>query len=187
MVAATQAKIDRAGVGHQVEVRCLDMAQLSALSPQPSGFDGALSNFGGLNCVTDLRGVASGLADLLRPRAPAILCVMGPLVPWEWAWYLGQGNAGRAFRRMHPGGTPWRGLTITYPSISALRRAFAPWFATRRVSAVGALLPPSYVEAWALQHPKLIWALAQIERRWAGAPPLAWLADHYLIELERLA
>jgi SAM-dependent methyltransferase len=185
MLAATRAKVERAGLGHLVEVRQLDMARPSALGPLPSPFDGALSNFGGLNCVADLGGVAAGLAELLRPGAPAFLCVMGPLVPWEWAWYLGRGEPGRAFRRLRPGGTPWRGLTISYPSIGALRRAFAPWFVARRVSAVGALIPPSYAEEWAARHPRLVWALARIEGRLAFAAPLAWLADHYLIELER--
>jgi hypothetical protein len=79
----------------------------------------------------------------------------------------------------------WRGLQISYPSIGALGRAYRPWFRRRRVSAVGALLPPSYAEPWARSHPRLLWALHRIERRLEAAPPLPWLADHYLIELER--
>jgi hypothetical protein len=82
-------------------------------------------------------------------------------------------------------GVAWRGLRITYPSIEALRQAFAPWFTFRRVSAIGALLPPSYVEEWARGRPGLVWALHRLERRLEEAPPLAWLADHYLLELER--
>ncbi len=149
-------------------------------------FDGALSNFGGLNCVADLPGVAAGLAGCLRPGAMALLCVMGPLVPWEWAWYLRRGQPAKAFRRLRRGGVAWRGLTIRYPSIGALRRAFAPWFRMRRVSAVGALLPPSYVEEWAAQRPRLLDRLGRWERRAETWPPLPWLADHYLLELERL-
>src|SRR5438105_630832 len=84
-----------------------------------------------------------------QPGARALLCVMGPLVPWEWGWYLAHGQPRKAFRRLRAGGTPWRGLTIRYPSAGALRRAFAPHFAARRVAAVGALIPPSYAEPWA--------------------------------------
>ena len=129
--------------------------------------------------------MAAGLAQLLRPGARALLCVMGPLVPWEWAWYGGRGELGRAVRRLRPGGVAWRGLRICYPSIGTLRSAYAPWFRCRRVSAVGALLPPSYAELWARARPRLLWALHRIERRFEAAPPLPWLADHYLIELER--
>ena len=152
----------------------------------PGPFDGAFSNFGGLNCVADLAAVASSLAARLRPGAPVLLCVMGPLVPWEWVWFLGKGKPADAFRRLRPGGVPWRGLTVRYPSIRALRRAFAPAFRALRVSAVGALLPPTYWEVWTTRrHPRLLSALASWERRLETVPPLPWLADHYLLELER--
>jgi SAM-dependent methyltransferase len=148
-------------------------------------FDGAFSNFGGLNCVADLRAVARALAERLRPGAPVLLCVMGPLVPWEWIWYLGQGDPARAFRRLRRGGVAWRGMTVRYPSIRALRRAFSPELRSVRIGAVGALLPPTYLEEWTRRHPRLLAALARWERRLEQVPPLPWLADHYLIELER--
>jgi SAM-dependent methyltransferase len=190
MLAVAREKVERAGLTELVEIAGLNLAQLSpahplAGSPAQRPFDGALSNFGGLNCVADQRAVAAGLAALLRPGAPALLCVMGPTVPWEWGWYLSRGEPEKAVRRLRPGGVPWRGLTISYPSVGALRRAYGPWFRTRRVSALGALLPPSYAEPWARSRPGLLWALHRIERRLEAAPPLPWLADHYLIELER--
>jgi SAM-dependent methyltransferase len=150
-------------------------------------FDGAFSDFGGLNCVADLPALAQALAQRLRPGAPVLLCVMGPLVPWEWIWYLGKGDPARAFRRLRRGGVAWRGLTVRYPSIRALRRAFAPEFRSVRVGAVGVLLPPTYVEEWTRRHPRLLAALARWERRLERVPPLPWLADHYLVELERRA
>src|SRR6185369_14364975 len=148
-------------------------------------FDGALSNFGGLNCVADLRAVANRLADLLRPGAPALLCVMGPIVPWEWIWYLGHLQSGKAFRRLRPGGVAWRGLTVRYPSIRSLRRAFAPVFRLRTVTGIGAFLPPTYMEEWTRRHPRLLSALDRWERRLAGVAPFPSLSDHYLAELER--
>ena len=211
MLAVTRRKVAQAGMEELVQVAKLDIADLAAwgsslrsetrdqrsqdndsspsrdpisgLRSPFSSFDGVLSNFGGLNCVTDLAGVAQALAGLLKPGGRAILCIMGPLAPWEWAWYLRQGQAGKAFRRLRRDGVPWRGLTIRYPSIAALRRAFAPMFTVQRVSAIGALLPPSYVEPWAARHPALLARLNRIERRLETAWPLPWLADHYLIEM----
>jgi SAM-dependent methyltransferase len=189
MLAVAREKVAAAGLADLVEVARLDLADLPPQSPVPSPlsppFDGAFSNFGGLNCVADQRAVAAGLAALLRPGALALLCVMGPATPWEWGWHLARGEPARAVRRLRPGGVAWRGLQISYPSIGALGRAYRPWFRRRRVSAVGALLPPSYAEPWARSHPRLLWALHRIERRLEAAPPLPWLADHYLIELER--
>jgi SAM-dependent methyltransferase len=184
MVALTRRKVAEAGLVDSIEVQQLGLEHLDELDRPP--FDGALSNFGGLNCVTDLSAVARSLARQLRPGACVLLCIMGPLVPWEWAWFLWHGQPGAAFRRLRPGGIAWRGLTIHYPSLRMLQRAFSPAFRRQRASAVGALLPPPYMERWLVKHPRLLKHLNRWERRLETWPPLPWLADHYLLELERL-
>jgi SAM-dependent methyltransferase len=151
-----------------------------------TSFDGALSNFGGLNCVADLRAAARSLAGKLRRGGVAILCIMGPVVPWEWGWFLAHGDRRRAFRRLRREGAVWSGITVRYPSIAETRRAFAPEFRPLRVAALGALLPPPFTESWAARHPRLLGGLSRVERRLETLWPLPRMADHYLIELERM-
>jgi SAM-dependent methyltransferase len=201
MAQAARDKVANFGLANRVEVRQMAIEEIVGVrgwgsgdgdiptpsSPPPaSAFDGALSNFGGLNCVEDVRGVAEGLAACLRPGAVALLCVMGPLCLWEWGWYLRKGQPKKAFRRLRRGGVLWRGLTIRYPSIRAVRHAFGQDFRLRRASAVGALLPPTYAEGWAARHEKVLAHLNAWERRLETLPPLPSLADHYLLELERV-
>lgn len=183
MVEVAREKVRAAGLEASVAVRRLGLEQLDELSHEP--FDGALSNFGGLNCVADLGAVSHGLAARLRPGAILALCVMGPLVPWEWLWFLLRGRPGKAFRRLRPGGVEWRGLQIRYPPIGRVRRSFAGQFRALRATAVGAFLPPSYAEDWAARHPAWLDRLDRWERRFESWPPLPQLADHYLLELER--
>jgi len=188
MVEVARAKAEREGltdriVVHPLAIEALDAATVCGVGPV---FDGALSNFGGLNCVADWRDTAARLAACLRPGGFALLCVMGPLCPWEWAWYLLQGKPGKAFRRLKPGGVAWRGLTIRYPSIAQMRSAFRPYFRCVRVSAVGALVPPTYADAWAARRPRLLARLDAWERRCETWPLVPALADHYLLELERV-
>lgn len=187
MVTVARAKLEQAGLQETVAVQRLALEQIGDLqiAGRDVPFDGALSNFGGLNCVSDWRKVAIGLAGCLRPGAVALLCVMGPLCPWEWGWYLAHGKPGKAFRRLKREGTAWRGLTIRYPSLRTLCRAFAPEFRLLRASAVGLFVPPSYVEAWAARHPRLLTRLNAWERRVEAWPFAPALADHYLLELER--
>ena len=185
MVELARKKVAGAGLDNLVEVRPLALEHLEDLDGLP--FDGVLSNFGGLNCIADLPGLARVLAARLHPGAFAVLCVMGPVVPWEWFWYLAHGRPGTAVRRLRRGGVAWRGITVRYPSIGALRRAFAPGFRVRRVGALGAILPPPFAESWAGRHPRLLDLLDRWERRLEAVPPLPWIADHYLIELERRA
>ncbi|ETX03826.1 class I SAM-dependent methyltransferase [Candidatus Entotheonella palauensis] len=184
MVELTRRKVEQTRLAATVRVQQLALERLHELETAP--FDGALSNFGGLNCVADLSGVGRALAARLRPGALAFLCVMGPWVPWEWGWFLCHGTPGKAFRRLRPGGVVWQDLMIYYPSIRTLRRAFSPAFRLCRASAIGALLPPPYAESRMVKYPRLLTFLNRWERRLETLPPLPWLADHYLLELERL-
>lgn len=185
MVAITRKKAREAGLEQRVKAVCAPIERLGAVVGQQV-FVGALSNFGGLNCVEDLGGVARDLALCIRPGGIAALCIMGPTVPWEWAWHLYRLQFGKAFRRMRRGGLAWRGMHIWYPSLGAAKRAFAPEFRPVRATALGALLPPPYTEAWANRHLRLVKLLNQWERRLETCPPLPSLADHYLLELERV-
>jgi SAM-dependent methyltransferase len=186
MLDATRMKAAAAGLAERIDARRVEIEHLDELAAEfPGTLDGAVSNFGGLNCVSDLPRAATALAAVVRPGARAVLCLMGPLVPWEWAWFLARGDARSAFRRLTPGGVAWRGLTVRYPSPRAVRRAFAPHFAVRRAGALGVLVPPPYAEPWARRHPRLVARLDRWERRIERWPGLPWLGDHYLLELAR--
>ena len=53
--------------------------------------------------------------------------------------------------------------------------------------AIGALVPPTYAEEWAARHPRLLASLDRWERRLEALAPMPSLADHYLLELERVS
>jgi SAM-dependent methyltransferase len=184
MLKVAQDKLADSPGSASARFQRLAWEELDTLDEGP--FDGALSNFGGLNCVSSLRGVALALAAKLRPGAVALLCIMGPTVPWEWAWFLAQRNPAAAFRRLRRDGAQWSGIAIRYPSIAETRRAFAPEFRKLRVSAIGALLPPPYTEKWMGRWPRVIAALDRVERRFESLWPLPLFADHYLVEFERV-
>jgi SAM-dependent methyltransferase len=184
MLEMAALKAARAGVSDRVSTVRLDLRSLQSL--EVHGFDGLLSNFGGLNCLEHLQQLRRPLAARLRPGAAALLCVMGPCVPWEWCWFMLRGRPDKAFRRLRRGGVLWRGQRIRYPTIGTLRRALAPDFQVTRVTAIGALLPPPYAAACWQRWPNLLARLDRWERRCETLPPLPWLADHYLLELRRV-
>jgi SAM-dependent methyltransferase len=192
MVDAARRKAREQGVNDRLAFAVMTLESFAAAGADGTmpvdgegPFDGAFSNFGALNCLAELGPVARALAARLRPGAPAVLVLMGPICPWEWLWFLAHGQPGRAFRRLRPGGARWRGVTVRYPSIGAARRVFAPWFRPLRVSAVGALVPPPYTEAWTRRRGRTVVRLNGCERRMEARWPLPWLADHYVLELAR--
>lgn len=181
MVALARRKVEHAGLDDVIEVATLSIEQVGeALGT----FDGVLSNFGGLNCVADLPATAARLAGVVRPGGRALLCVMGPWVPWEWGWFAAHGDLSRA-RRRRRGGVAWRGLTIHYYSAADVRTAFAPAFLVTRTWALGAVMPPPFAESWVAEHPGLATRLARLERRFETTWPLPSLADHVVVELQR--
>ena len=191
MVAATAKRAAAAGVADLVSVHTLDLDRFGPAHRLDAGttdgprYDGLVSNFGGLNCVADLPATLAALGRVMRPGGVAVLGIMGPVVPWEWAWQLSRGRPGAAVRRLRPGGARWRGLTIRYPSPAALARAARPMFTVERLSGVGVLLPPTDAARWAARHPRVIDRLAAAERRLDRVAAAAWFADHYVIELRR--
>jgi ubiquinone/menaquinone biosynthesis C-methylase UbiE len=150
-------------------------------------FDGAYSNFAGLNCVSDLEPFARGLARLLRPGAPALLVIFGRVCPGEWLVETLRGRPRNAFRRIAAGDQParlgGREFTVRYHRRRDLERTLAPWFEPAGRQGVGVFVPPSAAEPWISDHPNLLRALEALDRRLAG--PLAPLGDHILYRFVR--
>lgn len=190
---ASAAMLDaaRARIGPELPVTFARL-DLNALAPdsfcdQP--YDGAFASFGPINATADLTALAAWLAARVRAGGMICLGVMGPLCLWEIGWHALHGDVRTAGRRLGgqarftpPDGPP---MTVHYPSIGALTRAFAPWFTRKRVSSLGLFLPPSDVYGVIERRPRLLRLLTALEARTAGVPPLARLADHYWVELAR--
>jgi SAM-dependent methyltransferase len=193
MLAVAREKAAADATGARVAFERLDLASLppaDALREHfPDGCDGALSNFGGLNCLGDRRPVAKFLGGLVRPGGRVVLVVMGPWCPWEIAWYLAHARPGTAFRRLRRGGVEaevhGQRVHVWYPRPGELTREFATWFRPLGTFAVGALLPPPYLGHLVDRHPALFARVGAAERRVAGWWPFSALNDHYLLELER--
>jgi SAM-dependent methyltransferase len=171
--------------GGRVAFHCVPMERLSATF-QGQLFDGVLSNFGAINCVRDLGTLVSDVALCLRPDARLVWVVMGRHVPWEWTWFLLQGQWSKAWRRLARDGVSWRGLNIHYPTPGELKRLLRPHFRIERIAPLGVALPPSYAGEWLARRPRLSKLLTELELRAQSWGALSGLADHYIVEATRL-
>jgi ubiquinone/menaquinone biosynthesis C-methylase UbiE len=191
MVERTREKARAAGFDENVTAEAVTLETLHAWAAARTGvrFDGAFSNFASLNCVTDHAAVARGLARALSPGARALLVVFGPASPAEVAVLLARGRFRAAFRRFSRRPSPARvageSFTVTYPGPRALAAAFAPWFVLRRTTGIGVFVPPSSAEPWVSRVPRAVAAAEALDR--ALARPLAFLADHVLLDFARTA
>jgi SAM-dependent methyltransferase len=172
-----------------VELHLLPAEEISSLR-YVGPFDGAFSNFGAVNCVENIAGLASDLGLLLKPGANLLLCLMGPVCLWETAWYLLHGKSAKAFRRFHRSGVEARlgdsaVFRVHYPSVRSIRRAFAPGFHLKTIRGIGVVVPPSYLEAWASRFPGILKLGANADLWLGRCPGIRMFADHVLLRFER--
>jgi ubiquinone/menaquinone biosynthesis C-methylase UbiE len=144
-------------------------------------FDGAISNFGALNCVEDLPAVARSLAGLVRPGDGVAICILGRFCAWETLYYAARLQFGKARRRWRGDRVPYREITVHYPTASQIHAAFQNDFELLRWTGIGLLVPPSYVKLPAA----VVRVLAACDRVLARLPLLRAMADHRLFLLVR--
>jgi SAM-dependent methyltransferase len=189
MLEVATRRVRRTGNSQFVQPRLLGAEEIIELREERP-FDGAFSNFGVLNCVKDLRRLASHLGQVLHPGASVLFCLMGPCCLWEVIWYLAHGNPRKAFRRFHREGVDARladgaVVHIFYPSVRSMTRAFAPQFRLKSVKGIGISVPPSYLEQLALRFPRTFTLQKRIDPMLGECPGIRSLADHILLRFER--
>jgi SAM-dependent methyltransferase len=188
MIDAARAKAEESGLDGQITFYEEDLEDLRLDGQEP--FDGLISDFGPLNCVSDLHATAALLSRWVRPGGVAILVVMGPWCPWEILWYGLHGRPGQALRRLRRGllvpvGEGAERVPVWYHRPGSLRRAFRPTFDHMRLMGLGCLLPPPYLGGLVDRLPRLFACLAAIEGRVGSLFPFNRLCDHYAVVLRR--
>lgn len=188
MIQVASSRLQTKTTGAPVAFNLLPTERLRELYPT-SMFDGAFSNFSGLNCVPDLKQTAKDLAALLLPNASLIVCLSTRFCVWEIIWFLLRGNFSKAFRRCSGRATATVGdftVEVYYPTVRELEQLFAPYFVIRSCRGVGVTVPPSYVEAWIRRHPKLLHLMCTTDKMICRLPGFRILGDHMIIRFERV-
>jgi ubiquinone/menaquinone biosynthesis C-methylase UbiE len=151
-------------------------------------FDGAFSNFSGLNCVADLKQTANDLTNLLPPGAPVLICLSTRFCISEIIWFLLHGEFRKAFRRCSGRATAKVGeftVDVYYPTVRQLRKSFYPSFTLQSITGIGVTVPPSYVESWIRKYPMLLSLLRFIDTAISTLPGFRVVGDHVLLRFKR--
>ncbi|HET7034462.1 MAG TPA: methyltransferase domain-containing protein [Thermomicrobiaceae bacterium] len=188
MLAVAREKAQSAALMDRISFAQADLNELPAAHLPEGGFDGAYADFGPLNCVADRPALGAELARLIRPGGRLVAVVMGPLCPWEVAWYIAHGHprtAARRLRRRVRSRVGGGEITVDYPSPRRLRAEFAPGFQQIALVGLGTLLPPSDLGHLVGHAPRLFAALNGADERLRSRFPFTWLNDHYVAVFER--
>jgi SAM-dependent methyltransferase len=190
MVAEARRQVRASGVSARVEVQHVGIHEIDRLAPVDARFDACYSSFGPLNCVVDLETASRQIADRLRPGGLLIASVIGRICPWEIAVHVVRGQFRRAVVRFRRGlvAVPLEGGTVwtRYYTPREFERIFAAAGLTRiSLRALGLLVPPPYLSAFAARHSRAMRLLQRIEDRTASWPIVRDCGDHFLIVLRK--
>ena len=171
------------------KVRFANCSFTELASLQAGAFNHVFSNFGGLNCVDDLRPVTSQLPRFLAPGGTVTFVIMPHICPWELL-HAFTGNTALAFRRLSKKGAPasveGHKFRTYYFSPRDVIRSFDDRFILVKLRGLAAIsLPPSMSE-FADRHPKFYNTLKKLDEQFSILPPLSSWADHFIITMRYL-
>jgi len=187
--SAAMITIARQRASQEYEGASVDYLQVAneelELFCESDAFDGAFSNFSGLNCLDDIAPVAKSLAVSVKPGGRVLVCLWSRVCVAEGVWFLLHGQPKKALRRIWGKANARIGgiaIAVSYPTVRAMRKMFAPWFRLETLSAIGLFVPPSYTEGWIRDQGALLSRLERLDQLFAGWPLLRNLGDHVLLE-----
>jgi SAM-dependent methyltransferase len=188
MIERTRDRAADAGLSDRVEALPIGAHELHGLEGDGL-YDGAYSNLGPLNCVPDLRAVATECARLLKPGGALVFTVIGRWCPWEVFHYARQRRWARAGIRFAQGtvAVGMNGHTIwtRYFTPREFYRDFEPLFELEHLRGLCVFVPPPYMTTLKERHPRWQERLWRLDRRIAGWPLLRQVGDHFLIVLRK--
>lgn len=163
-----------------VRAEVLNAEDLDRIS---GNFDGAISNFGVLNCIDDLEQLATNLRRLIRPGGHVALCIIGRCCAWEVCHFLRKRELRKALRRFSSTTSTSLGIKVHYPSSNRMRQAFRNGFSPMGRYGIGLMVPPSYISGLC---DATVLRLAKLDRQIAHWFLLRGLADHRLYLFKRV-
>lgn len=184
MLEQIREKIVSGNLSERLSAQQVSFTDLDRVSCGP--FDGLLSNFGGVNCASDLTRITRSLPAVLKPGGAVIWVVMPPLCLWELAQLL-RGDARLGLRRLTPGGIKANveGLPVPtyYYTPRQVRKAFGADFHFLRLEGLSVFTPPADHKEFPKRHPNLYRWLAWLDDRFSSRFPFHSWGDFYILSM----
>ena len=158
---------------------------LDALAP-PELFDGIISNFGALNCVSHLAPLGALVRRHLRPGGVVVLGLMTRLCALEAAYFTLTRRARLATRRTGSGAVAVRVAGVDVPTyyhrIRDVRDALGGDVSLVAIEGLGVVIPPPYLEPrWQTLPGGVRTVVTKLDSVVASWPPFNRIGDHVLL------
>lgn len=149
-------------------------------------FDYIFSNFGGLNCIPDLKEVTKHFTQLLKPGSYITLVIMPIVCPWEIAGAFRNGK--KALRRFRPQGVlahlEGEYFQTYYHSLRDIRKAFDTRYIFLESEGLAPLSPQPHSITFPRKNPRLDKFLTQLDKHVRNRFPFNQWADHIIVTFQ---
>lgn len=185
MIDQMKIKFSTRELAEKITVQQCSFTELNKIGDQK--FDFIFSNFGGLNCVDDLKKVTKFFPDLLNKNGRICLVILPPVCPWEII-QLFRGKFSLAFRRFHKEGVfaHVEGIKFKtyYFSKKDIMSSLGKKFRLLSVQSLGVFTPIPQMQKIPLDFPRFAKALNKIDEYVSGIYPFNRIGDHIIVTAE---
>lgn len=181
-------KVKTHNLESKVSYELCSFTQLEALQHK-GPYDVIFSNFAGLNCTSELDKVLSSFDELLKPGGIITLVLLPKFCLWE-TLLIFKGKFRTATRRLFSNNGRRAHLQGIYfkcwyynPSfiVSRLKHSFD----LLSVEGLCTIVPPSYIDEFAENHPGLFAFLKRKENALRTKWPWKYIGDYYIISFKK--
>ncbi len=189
MIAICQKKLQQDNPATKIDFQVSDFSQLTKLA-SAGPFDLIFSNFGGLNCIdaNATRAFSRQCSHLLKPGGVLFLIYISKACRWEEYYFRYQGNREKALRRQTSGAVisdvEGKKVEIWYYLLEELKILYSESFQSIDQFPIGLFVPPSYMEDWFINKPKLLQGLGWLDK-WCRRKDWADFGDHVGLVLQK--
>ena len=182
MIAQIEEKIGRNQLQSHLTTQQCSFTDLDQVHSQ---FDGVYSNFGGLNCIPDLRAVTRHLPALLRPNGTVTFVIMPRICPWEMALLPKDWRVATRRWRRHGVRSNVEGVSFTtyYFSVRQAIAAFGSAFSVEKLEALALTTPTADNKTFAIKHPKIYHRLTQLDDALRTRSPFNRFGDFFILTM----
>lgn len=186
MIGEIQKKIESHAISGRLTCQQVSFEHID--QSEERNFDYVFSNFGGLNCASDLRRVSRHLPALLTDGAYVTWVIMPPVCPWELLSIF-TGRWGAAFRRLKKGGVlahlEGEYFKTHYHSLGEIRSAMGDAFELIRCEGLAAISPPPHRGDFPVRHPGIYKTLRKLDSLVNNVFPFNRCADHLIVTFRK--
>lgn len=182
MIEKIELKVNHEKLSGLIDVLQCSYTELHRIKNRK--FDFIFSNFGGLNCVSDLNLVTKHFPPVLKNNGIVCLVIMPPVCPWEII-QLFRGKFKFAFRRFYKSGLSANiegvNFYTYYFSHRKTMRDLGSNFKLLKLMSLGVFTPIPQMEKFQTKFPRLLRFLNSLDELTSGYFPFNRMGDHIIV------